>query len=567
MKRLLLVLCLLSSGIASAQWSDKEIQLCERDLYDFEIASVPEDGSFYIVYNGPAPQAPANIRFSVLYYNKDGQPVWDKEVVVSDKPFMGWTMVNQLCAVDAEGNLILSVSDSRYTDGNIPMYNAYKISREGKQLWGDDGIGLSTDFENLNHSMNIVPLEDGSCVFAWFQQESEFGYIRMQRLSASGEKLWGEAGKRIESEQEEYAWPMAVKAGNNEFILLFSKGSIQDFYARKMDFDGTSVWGEDVLVAFGNTLPNYPLHSIFQVEPANGGVAVSWVDSRYGNTIRTICLAHITPDGRHAFQEGANGLEITSGTDNKGKIIFDKENNSIVVSWITGYALLAQRIDATDGIFYWDDDMEILPPEQPIGYLSSQMAEAGQYGLFFMSRTPKQTVDINVVLIDLKGLCSWKHRIATVSDYASDKSDLAVSPFFNNQWVTVWGDNRFKRSNSDASGKRLFMQNITRRGVAGENSEGGSGIEKPATRLFDMTVSPNPIGDQNEIAFSLERAMPVRILLTDVQGRIVETVAERTAESGRNVWLWQPAAKLKAGVYLLQLQAEDAVSSVKLIVR
>lgn len=566
MKRLLLVLCLLSSGIASAQWSDKEIQLCERDLYDFEIASVPEDGSFYIVYNGPAPQAPANIRFSVLYYNKDGQPVWDKEVVVSDKPFMGWTMVNQLCAVDAEGNLILSVSDSRYTDGNIPMYNAYKISREGKQLWGDDGIGLSTDFENLNHSMNIVPLEDGSCVFAWFQQESDFGYIRMQRLSASGEKLWGEAGKRIESEQEEYAWPMAVKAGNNEFILLFSKGSIQDFYARKMDFDGTSVWGEDVLVAFGNTLPNYPLHSVFQVEPANGGVAVSWVDSRYGNTIRTLCLAYITANGRQAFEEGANGVEIARGADSKGKIIFDKEKKSIVVSWIQGYSLLAQRIDATDGTLFWGEDgKKILPSELPIAYLSAQRAEAGQYGLFFMTMTGQKQVEVNAALLDTEGELSWKHHIATVSDFPSDKSDLTVSAFFNNQWVTAWSDSRFKRSGSDASGKRLFMQNLSVQGLAGATDK--TAIEQPAASRPTLTVSPNPIGDQNEIAFSLERAMPVRILLTDVQGRIVETVAERTAESGRNVWLWQPAAKLKAGVYLLQLQAEDAVSSVKLIVR
>ena len=349
MKKLLLLCCLLFSGIASAQWSADEKRLCDRDLYDFEIATVPEDGSFYIVYNGPAPETPSNIRFSVLYYTKDGQPVWDKEVVVSEKPFMGWTMVNQLSAVDAEGNLILSVSDSRYTDGNIPMYNAYKISREGKQLWGADGIGLSTDFENLNHSMNIVPLEDGSCVFAWFQKESDFGYIRLQRLSASGEKLWGEAGKRIESAEEEYAWPRAVKAGNNEFIVLFAKGSLQDVYARKMDFDGTSVWGEDVLVAFGNTLPSYPLYTVFALEPANGGVAVTWVDSRYGNTIRTICLAYITANGKHAFEEGPTGLELTSGADSQGKIIFDNENKSIVVAWITGYSLFARLQGPTRG--------------------------------------------------------------------------------------------------------------------------------------------------------------------------------------------------------------------------
>lgn len=566
MKRLLLVLCLLCSGIASAQWSVEEIQLCDRDLYDFEIATVPEDGSFYIVYNGPAPQTPTNIRFSVLYYTKDGRPVWDKEVVVSEKPFMGWTMVNQLCAVDAEGNLILSVSDSRYTDGNIPMFNAYKIGRDGKQLWGDDGIGLSTDFENLNHSMNIVPLEDGSCVFAWFQQESDFGYIRMQRLSASGEKLWGEAGKRLESDQEEYAWPMAVKAGNNEFILLFSKGSLQDFYARKMDFDGTSVWGEDVLVAFGNALPNYPLHSVFQVEPANGGVAVSWVDLRHGNTIRTLCLAYITPNGRHAFDEGANGLEIADGADSKGKIIFDKEEKSIVLAWIQGYSLLTQRIDATDGTLFWGaDGKKAVSSELPIGYLSAKRAETGQYGLFFMTMTGQQQVDVNAALLGTDGGLSWKHRIATVSDFPSEKSDLTVSAFCNNQWVTAWSDSRFKRSSEASAGKRLFMQNLSVEGAAGASES--AAIEQPAASRPALTVSPNPIGAQNEIAFSLERAMPVRILLTDVQGRLVETVAERVAESGRNVWPWQPAAKLKAGVYLLQLQAEEAVSSVKLIVR
>ncbi len=565
MKKLFCLCCLLFSGIASAQWSSEDQRLCNRDLYDFEIATVPEDGSFYIVYNGPAPEAPDKIRFSALYYDKDGKPIWDNEVVVSEKPFMGWTMVNQLSAVDAEGNLILSVSDSRYTDGNVPMFNAYKVGRNGQLLWGNDGIGLSTDFENLNHSMNIVPLEDGSCIFAWFQKESDFGYIRLQRLSASGEKLWGEAGKRIESQQEEYAWPMAVKAGNNEFILLFAKGSLQDVYARKMDFDGTSVWGEDVLVAFGNTLPNYPLYTVFTAEPANGGVAISWVDMRYGNTIRTICLAYITANGQHTFPEGPNGLEIASNVDSQGKLIFDNENKSIVVSWITGCSIFAQRVGTADGVYHWGDGKEIVSYEQPIGYLSAKMAEAGQYGLFFMTRTTGKNVAIHATLFDMEGQFSWKHRIATVSEYTSEKADLAVSPFFNNQWVTVWSDRRLKPTSSDASGKRLFMQNITRKGLSGETNE--TGVEKPAICRPAMTVSPNPIGAQNEIAFSLERAMPVRLLLTDIQGRTVETVADRMAESGLNVWQWQPATKLKPGVYLLQLLTEDAVSSVKLMVR
>lgn len=562
-KTLFFILCLFLTGIGMAQWHEDGNFLSGRSLYDFEAASLP-DGSFYVVFNGPEK---GNIVFSALYYDKYGKSIWDEEVMISNEKFMGWTQVNQIKAVDDEGNLIVAVSDSRHTDGQVPSYTAYKINKKGEMLWGENGIDLSKDFNSLTNSMNIIPLKDGSCIFTWAQKDGQYGYIRMQRLSATGEKLWGESGKFIQSSSEEILYPQALRAGSNEFIVVFCKGMSQDMYARKMDFDGVSVWGEDILVGYGTTLPNYPAYVVIAAEPVDGGLLLSWVDVRKGDENPIVCMAHVNTDGKHQFPDGPAGLQLGEFVTSKACMIYDKETKTFVTAWLSGQRIMAQRMTMS-GEFLWEPDgKEVVTSDLQTGYLLARRAEAGHYGFFFMDNH-FGNVGIRATLLDEDGQEVWPAMV-TVDNYKCGKTDLDVTAFNGNQWVLLWDDERAKDVDNPTEGHHLYMKNLTREGLVGIAPDDNpmairSFLERQPNAL---SLSPNPVKDQAVIRFMAQSDGSARLSLYDLQGRLQETIFNGRVETGENTLDWQPKNGLEPGVYLLQLQCGKSVSSLKVVIK
>ncbi len=75
-----------------------------------------------------------------------------------------------------------------------------------------------------------------------------------------------------------------------------------------------------------------------------------------------------------------------------------------------------------------------------------------------------------------------------------------------------------------------------------------------AARAGDLGVFPNPFVERTEIAFSLENASKVSLVVYDVRGREVATLAEGTMEAGQHSVTFD-AASLPSGVYIYRLQA------------
>jgi len=72
--------------------------------------------------------------------------------------------------------------------------------------------------------MKIIQLEDGSYVCAWEVEGTTTVYIQLQRISKTGELLWNEAVTRLYSASTFYEYPYLVNAGNNQALVVFSKG-------------------------------------------------------------------------------------------------------------------------------------------------------------------------------------------------------------------------------------------------------------------------------------------------------------------------------------------------------
>ena len=204
----------------------------------------------------------------------------DLGLLISDYPNRSYCVVNDYLYLDKEGNIIVVVFDARAHEYEDLMgAYAYKISPEGEKLWGEDGVLLGNG-RDLVAAMKMVELSDGSIVFAWMRSHGQLMAIDLQRISAEGECQWNPTEVGLNSETVTYQYPYLVDAGMNQFILVYAKGGAQDLYARKMDFDGTSVWSEDTRIYRGGW-GSIPLWTILDVKPSgDGGVILGWNDDR-----------------------------------------------------------------------------------------------------------------------------------------------------------------------------------------------------------------------------------------------------------------------------------------------
>ncbi len=77
---------------------------------------------------------------------------------------------------------------------------------------------------------------------------------------------------------------------------------------------------------------------------------------------------------------------------------------------------------------------------------------------------------------------------------------------------------------------------------------------------------PNPFSDETELHFTLQRAAQVRLLVTDMMGRVVSTLTEGYRTAGDHSLVWR-ACNIPAGVYYCRLESDKEKVMRKLILR
>ena len=246
MKKLLLtVLVTVCCWAANAQWSDdptenNRITPLATEIYDHEL-KVSGDGTSFVVFNRPTG---GNTATFLQIIDINGNMLFsDEGMLISNEQTLSWTMVDQLLFVDDDGNAIVVVVDCRHSAGEDISYTLYKVSPTGEMLWGENGLDLCGGATyGLVADMNIIQLEDGSYVCSWMVETNNV-YIQLQRISKAGELLWDEANARLYDPSTPHEYPYLVNAGDNQFIVVFSRGTIfnRNIRARKFDANCSAV--------------------------------------------------------------------------------------------------------------------------------------------------------------------------------------------------------------------------------------------------------------------------------------------------------------------------------------
>ena len=507
--------------------------------------------------------------------------------------------VNAKSIADGSGGIILVWED--YRNGDADVY-AQRLNAAGLPQWGTDGL-LVADEANGQESPVIVSDGSGGAIVAWQDSRSGQYDIYAQGVTANGSLKWDSHGV-----------PLCMATGNQVLQVITTDGAggaivawrdlrtaDSDIYAQRITSAGAipAPWladGVGVCVFTG-------LQTDLRIEAdPRGGAFIVWRDRRSG-TSSDIYAQSITASGAPRWT--ANGVIVCDATlDQLGPAIAPDGRFGLIVAWYdfrngTHYDVWAQRVKP-DGTRRWTAlgiqltaalGQQTMPIVVPDG-------QAGAIVAWSDSRVPDP--DVYAQRVDSAGVVKWLPGDG-VAICASDSSQflktgvsdgLGGAVFgwdddragFNEVFaqavgsdgVTHWtpagvkiatgsGFRTLTTSSSDGYHGALFAWQDFRPGVncdvyAYRITPVGTAVEPIAAPRVPARIypaRPNPFNPNTVLEFSLEGTSAVSFSIHDVQGRLVQVLAEGTLGEGRHTYRWdgadQQGRACGSGVYFVRL--------------
>ena len=587
MKKLFtLLLAFIAMINAYGQWTEEPVSIVTdgTSMYNNE-AIVGADGTTYFLYYHPNVEQAAGeedidnvvYEYRLQALDKDGQRKFgDLGILISNYSNRSYCVVNNYLYIDKDGNLIVVVSDARdCEDGESFMgAYAYKISPEGEMLWDENGVTLDWN-SDLIAAMKIIGLADGSYVFAWMRSSTTGALvmnIHLQRLSADGEKQWEDGEVSLTSETVTYQYPYLVDAGMNQFILVYVKGGAQDIYARKIDFDGTAVWGEDTRVYRGGW-GGIPLWTILDVQPSgDGGVIIGWNDDRNYTNIESAYISYVKGDGKIGFagasDEGDVKLSYSDWKQYNCKVMADPAGDGFIAffretdggqSW---QHMIVQKVSKQGELLYGDDGVQLSDFEQcAFGYNSIQFGKEGEAALFYMKQNSGWgDVDVIYTTIDSKtGELTGRTKVSKdTKERSSLTSHVCANEGF---WVMKW-EEKYK-DEENVTQERHVAQRIDF-AENGNGNEDENEDENDTTSIKKTTIALDSFYHSNgQLIINANNAGNAQIEIFDLVGRNTNNIYNVELIAGQNTIAWTN----KSGIYIAKLTTKNEVMTCKIIIK
>lgn len=475
----LLALSAFCSLSAFADWGSFEnpvkIFPTNTKSYGINVKACPDGGAWAVNYfpnieNASSESDIDNViyEYRVQHWDKDGNPSFDENgLLISDFPNLSFTVETEYLSVDSEGNAILAVSDGRNSQNKELSLTVYRISPSGEMLWGEEGCPLDdpTKPANLIAMNSCVQLEDGSFVFAWLRANDFDGTqdVYLQRLDKNGNKLWD--SDKVSLLGDQCSNPYLIPAGDNMCILVYSRTASQVVYARKLDFEGSNVWGKDTRVYRGGW-GGIPIHTLISVTPSgDGGALISWNDDRYNTLYECPYLSYITPDGKIGFssasEEGDVKLDYEGWRCFQVKAAPAADGSAFYAMWSfsnlgqSSYGLKVQKLNRQGELLWGDNGLVIEPKaDQQISFNFMESAGDDNFVIFYEINREYFDRQCFASRLDSDGNMVWPENKIALSKENRQASSFEVTPIpGNDAWFYFWKD---KDSNSKGEGTYML---------------------------------------------------------------------------------------------------------------
>ncbi|MBP3350747.1 MAG: T9SS type A sorting domain-containing protein [Bacteroidaceae bacterium] len=583
MKKLLLLVttALMAGSSAVAQWNSNPAENMlawpdNRSFYKNEMGKT-SDGGVWVAINHPGDD---RVCTSLQLIDSAGNYKFEEPLLVADYPSRTWTTTGQILFVDRDDNAIVAVRDERFNsgvNGSEESYIVYKISPEGEFLWGD---GIALEGENVYNyviSMNMCQMSDGSYVFAWthtYEVDASRNFaLEMQRISAEGEMLWDPETVRLFDSKGNFQYPYVVDGGNNQVIMLYAKGTACDLYARKLDFDGTPVWSEDVRIYNGGW-GNVPAWNLIEVHPSeDGGFIVTWNDDRYFTQIESAYMAYVKSNGELGFStENGQILGLAGWRQLRVSSFYDKASDAFYALWSEFSAgqswcrQVAQKINKEGELLWGENGVELKPMEQTKYSFNSIQSSVNDEIAFFYMRAydpSGRNVESFVTTVNVNDTTIRREFEFTKGDRISPKSDLETLPLHDGKyWIVKWLD---QGAETDEVNKdRLMIQRVNVDFTLG-NPNADEAVEGVQADTDAFVALATLVENEAMFATNFATATQATLAIYDINGALVATPFDGVLAAGRQYIEW--SANVPAGIYLATLTTANSVETVKLMVK
>jgi hypothetical protein len=474
--------------------------------------------------------------------------------------------------VDNDTNAIITFQDIRNA-GNNDIF-AYKISPTGQFLWGENGTELSNsvDFE-------VTPVcvldSEGNTIVAWNRSpDTGNEYIMLQKISPSGEKLWGDGIVYQPDTACLYSFPILMNAGNGNVFMIYSKqyGSYMGekyIYFQKIGPDGILLWQQEKVVYEGTGIPFYPQTYSTDYDE-NGGFYISWFDDRNADWNYSTFVQHTDNDGNLLMP--ADGVEMS--TDNSRQhldatVKYNPQSDKLFVFWSEQNANqdnqgLSGQLVTPDGTKLWGDlgKKFIDLSDKQISFVTTKCFENDAVVIYddynFGNVTDSRVMCTKV---DESGSFVWNPQMVEICSVQSDKVHRYTGILNNYQWIMAWEDQRNGESD-------IYAQNLQANGLLGPVSVGIQNLPK---NVYDLFVSPNPLYNKTEIVFILKETSLVKMEVFSATGTKCKTVFNGNLPAGVQKFNWDgksdQGSPLSNGTYLGVLSVNGMPCVIKIVIQ
>ncbi len=374
----------------------------------------------------------------------NGNPQWTNGgLLVSDATNSSWIAVYHLnLAVDGEDNAIITSVDTR--TGNWEVY-AYKIDPSGNQLWGENGLALSSSGnDNISPRLTVEP-SDNSVIVTW---SDNFTSLRLQRISADGEVLWGAHGLLVSTFNANLVSPQPRLSSDGHILVqaIRQTGSFpalsSQIVLQKFNLDGTALWATWTPIA---SPVAFPLGNWLQdLAPDNsGGVFTSWTQMTTNN--QTGKVQRVNSNGDESW---TSPLELSDRSTHfrvSPRITALVESPDIYAVWGESDAsqvnrgIFAQKVDSS-GIRQWGNGGLGIEALSGQNFFDLNVSTWNDDLLaVYIRQSVSGSKELVATRIQADLIYTWSAGEVILTSSGADKKDLSIAQSTNHA-VLAWSE-------------------------------------------------------------------------------------------------------------------------------
>jgi hypothetical protein len=297
----------------------------------------------------------------------------------------------------------------------------------------------------------------GGIICVW-DDFASFDNLRAQRIDATGNRLWGDAGILVQtgSAIQQIAFS-AIPDGSGGAVLAWQdpRNGTQDVYAQRLDSNGNLLWGTNgvaVCAASGDQT------DVRLASDGSGGAWITWTDARAGVSDTDIYARRV--NGAGVPQGVANGIGVcvVTGNQNSARIASLVGLSGCTIIWkdarIDGGDLLGQRLDFAGNPAWAPNGLPICTATG--AQQSPAVVNDGGSGIVAVWADGRAGMDIYAQRLNSGGSAIWTLNGVAVCAAANAQAEPALAQDGAGGVVVVFSD--YRNLSQDIYAQRISIE-------------------------------------------------------------------------------------------------------------